>query len=551
MKRINVMPHMAQRIFGTPLAIEPGKLGVILHAVGGRVLGVDSVEVDLPAEALLPAKAEKADRESVVSLVDGVAVFDLHGTLVHRSSWMDAASGLLSYQQVADEFRAAVENPQVKAILLSLNSPGGEVSGLAELADEVFAARKSGKRIVAVASDMACSAAYWIGSAASEFYATESAAVGSIGVVVAHMDVSEADKKAGVKVTHIHAGARKVDGNPHEPLTDEGRETLQALVDKTYSVFVSKVAKFRGISPDAVRKTEARVFIGADAKAAGLVNGIRSTRDVLNEMRGRQPSLFPGNGAAAFTGWVAVATGDGGYEARRGLPLRAPDIESLMVFGDGQEGSYALAEAAIPRDPHVAAALAQLAAPDSSEGDPAPENPPAEDKQSENGDTTTEVGMTDTKKPLEANADLLARIEKLEAEKAEALQSAKAAMLDRNREIVAKHVSAGRVTPAMAKGAAIKALVESMDAEGLDRELSNFPQVTRPHATGVPDAEPPRDEIPTNDATSDLHRVAADLQKKNPALTSAQAMKKACELRPDLYLAQRGFIGGREITGRA
>ena len=308
------MPHLAARVFGTPLAIEPGKLAVILNAIGSRVLGGEvllDVEVD-PAtpQAILP-KGQRSPSDTFTRLVEGVAILDVKGTLVHRSSWMDAASGLASYEQLDEELERAIANPNASAVLLAFGSPGGEVSGMFEMAERIQMLRgKTSKKVYALAADTCCSAAYLLAAACEKVYATEGAVTGSIGIVYAHMDVSEADKKAGIKITHVHAGAHKVDGNPHEPLSDDAKATLQAHVDKTAAIFFARVDKFRGLKPGASKALEAAIYIGAEAKDVGLIDGIKSTRQVLDELRGAgRSATFGGPGAAATTPVRPASTG--------------------------------------------------------------------------------------------------------------------------------------------------------------------------------------------------------------------------------------------------
>lgn len=274
--------RIAARIFSTPLMMMESRLDVIIGVLGPR-LGQHDAVIDL--DGLMPqGQATKSEHRPLTTVVDGVAVIDVNGTLVHRSSWLDALCGLVSYEQISAELDAAVADPNVKAIMLNMDSPGGEVAGSFELSERIRGVAAQ-KPTVALAADLAASAGYLLGASATRLYATSSAITGSVGVVVRHADQSKADEMAGVKVTHIHAGANKVDGNPHEPLGDQGRATLQALVDSCYSLFVSRVAVLRGISEDAVRATEARVFVGAEAQAAGLIDGVRTPKQVLEELK--------------------------------------------------------------------------------------------------------------------------------------------------------------------------------------------------------------------------------------------------------------------------
>ncbi|OYV47887.1 MAG: peptidase S49, partial [Burkholderiales bacterium 21-58-4] len=147
-----------------------------------------------------------------------IAVLPLYGVITQRGNMVDALSGpgSCSTQLFAAAFRDALADEAVAQILIDIDSPGGSVYGVAELAAEVLAARAR-KPVVAVANSLAASAAYWIGSAASEFYCTPGGEVGSIGVWQAHEDISDALLYEGIDVTLISAGKYKVEGNPYEP----------------------------------------------------------------------------------------------------------------------------------------------------------------------------------------------------------------------------------------------------------------------------------------------------------------------------------------------
>jgi len=174
----------------------------------------------------------------------------------------------------------------VGQILIDIDSPGGSVYGVAELADEIVSARAK-KPVVAIANSLAASAAYWIGCSASEFYVTPGGEVGSIGVWQAHQDYSKAMDEAGVKTTLISAGKFKVEGNPYAPLDEEAQGFMQSRVDDYYAAFTKAVAKGRGVSIPQVRDGmgQGRV-LGADAAlASSMVDGIATFEDVVKKMR--------------------------------------------------------------------------------------------------------------------------------------------------------------------------------------------------------------------------------------------------------------------------
>ncbi len=184
-------------------------------------------------------------------------------------------------------FRAMMANPQVKDIILHIDSPGGSVYGTAEAAEEIYQARGT-KHIVAVADSLAASAAYWIATAASEVVVTPGGEVGSIGVFSMHVDQSGLDAATGIKVSFISAGKFKVEGNPHEALGAEARDYEQSRVNDYYNQFVAAVAKHRGTTPFRVRSGfgEGRVVGAKQAVASNMADRVgtfRSTAFKLSE----------------------------------------------------------------------------------------------------------------------------------------------------------------------------------------------------------------------------------------------------------------------------
>jgi ClpP class serine protease len=168
---------------------------------------------------------------------------------------------------------------------------------LFDLVDQIQAIRSQcGKPIWAVADEAALSAAYAIGCVADRFYVTQTGEVGSVGVVAVHLDESGADSQAGLTWSFIHAGAAKVDGNSHQPLSDTARATLQADVDALYTRFIDLVTKCRKKAPDAIRATEANVYRGDQAVAMGLADKVGTLRVALADLGAtlaRNSTRFP------------------------------------------------------------------------------------------------------------------------------------------------------------------------------------------------------------------------------------------------------------------
>ena len=202
------------------------------------------------------------------------------GTLVKRAGAVEAASGLTSYGHLEDRIMDAATDPVVRAILLDIDSPGGEAAGVFDLSDLIYEAR-SLKPVWAVADEEAFSGAYAIASAAERLIVPRTGGLGSIGVVAVHVDRSARDAMEGFRTTTVYAGAAKNDFNPHETLKDGARQTLQAEVDRVYALFVDTVARNRGLTADAVRATEARLFFGEDAVRAGLADEVGTMRSAF------------------------------------------------------------------------------------------------------------------------------------------------------------------------------------------------------------------------------------------------------------------------------
>lgn len=343
---MNLLPHMAARLFGAPLMIHRPKLEVILAVLGPRIgLAHSAVPTNPITSRTAPTGAT------------GIAVLPIYGTLVRRTVGLEAESGMASYQELATMLDTAVADPNVAAILLDIDSAGGESGGVFDLADRVAAAAKR-KPVWALANDMAFSAAYAIGSAASRFIVTRTGGVGSIGVIAMHADQSVKDATDGVRYTTVFAGARKNDLNPHEPISDEAHAFLKNEVERVYGLFVETVARNRGVSADAVRATEASIYYGADAVAAGLADAVGTFDDVLAEFTESlsQSLVLPMSAAAqgissqlrleTFMNEPGTPVGDGaGADPDRANP--APPTP-LMTIDDAQEVAELCALAGCP-----------------------------------------------------------------------------------------------------------------------------------------------------------------------------------------------------------
>jgi signal peptide peptidase SppA len=221
-----------------------------------------------------------------------VAVIPIVGIISHRASMIAEISGPgagTSIQKLQGQFREALQAEDCKEIVFDVDSPGGCVDGVMELASEIYDARKQ-KPITAVCNSMACSAAYWLAAAAGEVIITPSGQAGSIGVYMVHQDESEALKKDGIKITVIKAGKYKTEGSSSEPLSQEAYDACQDKVNEYYGMFVKAVSQYRGASQVAVRDGygQGRSLLAADAVKQNLADRIGTFDDILGEALGRR-----------------------------------------------------------------------------------------------------------------------------------------------------------------------------------------------------------------------------------------------------------------------
>ena len=307
--------QIAQRAFNTPLMVDPAKALAFLSGLGPRITGQEITfqGVALPSgdieHAALPARAslfgtdlaQRHQRNGTqpFALIDGIAVIEIAGTLVHRGAWIGQSSGLTSYEGIAAQLQAALADPGVRGIALDIDSFGGEVAGAFDLADRIRAARAQ-KPVHAFVAEHALSAGYVLASQADRIILPRTGAVGSIGVVALHTDMSGALDQKGIAVTLIHAGTHKIDANPYQPLPQAVHDQMQRELEVVRFLFAETVAAGRGdrLTQSAALATEAAVFRGADAITAGLADEladpVTAFRTFATAPRGTNPTSRKG-----------------------------------------------------------------------------------------------------------------------------------------------------------------------------------------------------------------------------------------------------------------
>jgi len=281
------LPHLAARLYGTPLLLARSKLDIILSALGNRI-GWPQSSPDSPI--LTPsAKFARTDPSSLLNLpqnlssaASGIAVIGITGSLVRRNIGVDAQSGLMSYMEIGQSLELAASDPSISGILLDIDSPGGEAGGVFELAQRIREVDAI-KPVWALACDSAFSAAYAVACGASRVLVTQTSGLGSIGVIAMHVDQTARDAQQGYRFTAVTAGDFKGDLSPHEALSKGATARLQLEVDRLYGLFIDHVASMRALAPKAVRATQAACFFGPESIDVGLADALVRTDQVIPE----------------------------------------------------------------------------------------------------------------------------------------------------------------------------------------------------------------------------------------------------------------------------
>lgn len=388
--------NLAERFYNRPHLITPEKarflLGVFAQRQGASDLILHEADSELRLDQLKPPAAAnayvdgRADRRLFPVVGENIAVIEASGTLVAKNG-LDPHSGMTGYDGMARKLSAALDDDGIRGILFDIDSCGGEVSGLFDMAEDIRVARNE-KPVWAVATDEAYSAAYALGGSCDRLYLPETGGVGSIGVVTMHVDCSRRLNEDGLEVTLIHAGAHKVDGNPFAPLPDDVRADITAEIETVRGVFVQSLEAAGRISAADALATEARCYRGPAAVAAGLADG-----------------FMPGKSAVAafidfLDGKTAVA-----FPAATAAHLQ-PRKEATMankssVPNAGGRGSNRSAEAPKENDEAVGDEDEEdAAAAQGSEDDEQAADSPDED-QDQGGDDEDEAGE-DSPKPAKA-----------------------------------------------------------------------------------------------------------------------------------------------------
>lgn len=269
------LPHLAQRLFNVPIAIAPHKAEIVMAALADR-LGIarlfrPSGEVVMLGSDFVYDGEPAAD--TAYEVVNGIAIIPISGTLVNKLGSLRPYSGMTGYDGIRVNLGMALQDDDVKAIVLDIDSPGGEVAGCFDLVDTIFDARGV-KPIWAILTENAFSAAYAIASAADKIMVPRTGGIGHVGAILMHVDMSKALAASGLTVTLITYGDHKSDGHPAQALSKDALAGLQAEINTVGELFVKTVARNRNLSAAAVRGTQASTFLGAAGVEIGFADAV-------------------------------------------------------------------------------------------------------------------------------------------------------------------------------------------------------------------------------------------------------------------------------------
>ncbi|MGH0004076.1 S49 family peptidase [Pseudovibrio ascidiaceicola] len=347
------LPHLQQVIFNQPHAITNSRAEAILSAISERIISgkpltpVDLEDNQVRYEANLNEGERFGWRGSL--LENGVAVVSVVGTTVRRGSFLSAVCGLSAYDQIVGDVEEALSHPSTRGLLFEMDTYGGEAQGVFDAARAIKKlAAESGVPFWAHANEACCSAGYALASGADRFCAAQTALVGSIGVIAAHLDVSEQDKQKGHKWSIIHAGQQKPDLHPHKPLGNDARARLQADVDNINEMFCSMVADHRGSDLDEIKGHEAAVYRGQLAVEANLAEEIMPFQECL--------AAFASHLDANETQPTRSFTFTKGGSMSK-ISLTTEELEEKIAAGAKPQVDAALAEQAATHNTKLAAAV--------------------------------------------------------------------------------------------------------------------------------------------------------------------------------------------------
>ncbi len=281
---------------------------------------------------------------------DGTATINVTGVLLKSGAWIYRAFGIeaTDYRELSAAFAAAESNPSVERIMLAVDSPGGQASGIHAVADQIH---NCAKPVVAHVKTLAASGGYWIASQADEIVAQRGAKVGSIGAYVAVYDTSAAAKAEGVKVHVVSSGPFKGAGVAGSPINDDQLADIQAQINDLAAEFVNDVARGRGVDATAIKESaDGKVYNTEEARTRWLIDRVsadpvKESKNNMADMLAKVAALvkeFPAH-AAAITESAAAGKSDAEI---RSVIEKAQDADKAAKVAADRDAAIARAESA-------------------------------------------------------------------------------------------------------------------------------------------------------------------------------------------------------------
>ncbi|ECQ3870884.1 S49 family peptidase [Salmonella enterica] len=346
------LPHILSQATNAPLLLEPAYARVFFCALG-RESGAGSLHIPQNQENLDQAGMELVTgnymsgdkpRARFYQVVNGIAVLPVSGTLVHKLGGMRPFSGMTGYDGITARLQQAISDPEVTGVLLDIDSPGGQAAGAFDCADMIYRLGQQ-KPIWALMNDVACSGAMLLASACSRRLVTQTARIGSVGVVMAHASYAGQLEQEGVEITLLYSGKHKTDLNPYQALPDDVRTDYQQKMDATRQMFADRVAQYTGLSAEAVMATEAAIYDGQAGIEVGLADEMVNAADAISVMAVALKNNSKGGDMPELTATEAAAQENQRVMGIIGCP-EAKGREALAQMLAGQPGmSVAQAQA--------------------------------------------------------------------------------------------------------------------------------------------------------------------------------------------------------------
>lgn len=314
MSQINY-PHIASMVFDTPLFATRLAVDAVKSVLIPRMQGINVVVSQTDIKSLNdqgqilamedddyePRRQQPCNGDGMYTVAkDNIAVVQVHGLLMARRGHITAeCTELNSYERIRNNIQRALDHEPVKEIVLDFSTGGGMAVGCKELADFINQV-KAIKPITAIVNFAAYSAGYFLASACSKIIVSQTSGLGSIGVIIEHLEVSKYEEEVGLKFSTFYRGDHKNDCSPHEPISDQAVAAINKRLDEAYEMFVDSVALYRGLDKQAVIDTQAGLMSAQEALKLGFADELSDPMSAISNIA--QPYLQAANKSRSSTG---------------------------------------------------------------------------------------------------------------------------------------------------------------------------------------------------------------------------------------------------------